>query len=56
MGQKVTFRTHEQVSRFFAGLDLADPGVMPIQDWSADSPLDLSSAPTAMWGGVGRKS
>jgi hypothetical protein len=55
MGQKVTFRTHEQVSRFFAGLDLADPGVVPIQDWRADSPLDLSSAPTAMWGGVGRK-
>jgi trans-aconitate methyltransferase len=56
MGQKVTFRTHEQVSRFFAGLDLVDPGVVPIQDWRADSPLDLSSAPTAMWGGVGRKS
>jgi hypothetical protein len=56
MGQKVTFRTHEQVSRFFAGLDLADPGVVPIQDWRADSPLDLGSAPTAMWGGVARKS
>jgi len=27
-----------------------------IQDWRADSALDLSSAPTAMWGGVGRKS
>jgi hypothetical protein len=48
MGQKVTFRTREQVSRFFAGLDLADPGVVPIQDWRADSPLDLGSAPTAM--------
>jgi hypothetical protein len=55
MGQKVTFRTREQVSRFFAGLELADPGVVPIQDWRPDSPLDLSSAPTAMWGGVGRK-
>jgi trans-aconitate methyltransferase len=55
MGQKVTFRTHEQVSRFFADLDLVDPGVVAIQDWRADSPLDLSSAPTAMWGAVGRK-
>ncbi len=55
MSQKVTFRTHEQVSRFF-GLDLADAGVVPIQDWRADSPLDLGSAPTAMWGGVGCKS
>jgi len=55
MGQKVTFRTREQVSRFFAGLELADPGVVPIQDWRADSILDLNSAPTAMWGGVARK-
>ena len=56
MGQKVTFRTREQVSRFFSGLVLADPGVVAIQDWRADSALDLNSAPTAMWGGVGRKS
>ncbi len=56
MGQKVTFRTREQVSRFFAGLALLDPGVVAIQDWRADSALDLNSAPTAMWGGVGRKS
>jgi len=35
---------------------LADPGVVAIQDWRADSALDLNSAPTAMWGGVGRKS
>jgi hypothetical protein len=56
MGQKVTFRTREQVSRFFTGPELADPGVVPIQDWRADSALDLNSAPTAMWGGVGRKS
>ena len=56
MGQKVTFRTREQVSRFFSGLTLADPGLVAIQDWRADSALDLNSAPTAMWGGVGRKS
>jgi trans-aconitate methyltransferase len=56
IGQKVTFRTREQVSRFFTGLELADPGVVPIQDWRPDYVLDLNSAPTAMWGGVGRKS
>jgi hypothetical protein len=56
MGQKVTFRTREQVSRFFSGLALVDPGVVAIQDWRADSALDINSAPTAMWGGVGRKS
>jgi hypothetical protein len=52
----VTLRTREQVSRFFSGLALADPGVVAIQDWRADSALDLNSAPTTMWGGVGRKS
>jgi hypothetical protein len=30
IGQKVTFRTREQVSRFFTGLELADPGGVPI--------------------------
>lgn len=55
MGQQVTFRTREEVSRFFSGLALVDPGVVAIQDWRADSVLDLNSAPTAMWGGVGRK-
>ena len=56
MGQKVTFRTREQVSWFFSGLARADPGVVAIQDWRADSALDLNSAPTAMRGGVGRRS
>lgn len=55
-GQKVTFDTREPVSRFFSGLALADPGVMAIQDWRPDSVLDINSAPTAMRGGVGRKS
>jgi hypothetical protein len=52
MGQKVTFRTREQVSRLFSGLALVDPGVVAIQDWRAGSALDINSAPTAMWGGV----
>jgi hypothetical protein len=56
MGQKVTFRSREQVTGFFTGLDLAEPGVVPVQDWRTDSDLDRNSAPTAMWGGVARKS
>ena len=55
MGQKVTFRTREQLSRFFAGLELLEPGVVAIQDWRADSALDFDSPPTAMWGGVALK-
>jgi hypothetical protein len=56
MGQKVTFRTREAVAGFFAGRTvLAEPGVVPVQDWRPTSDLDLNSPPTAMWGGVGRK-
>jgi hypothetical protein len=55
MGMKVTFRTREAVEKFFAGTDLADPGVVPVQEWRPTSELDIDSLPTAMWGGVGRK-
>jgi S-adenosyl methyltransferase len=55
IGQKMTFRRQDEVAGFFAGLDLVEPGVVPVQDWRATSELDFNSAPTAMWGGVGRK-
>ena len=55
MGTKVTFRTRAEVAAFFGGLDLIDPGVVPVQDWRPDSDLDRNSLPTAMWGGVARK-
>ncbi len=54
MGQKVTFRSHAEVSRFFEGLKLVEPGVVAVQEWRPDSDLD-GAGPTAMWGGVGVK-
>jgi hypothetical protein len=54
MGQKVTFRTREQVAGFASGLELVEPGVVPVQEWQPDSVLDINSAPTAMWGLVAR--
>jgi S-adenosyl methyltransferase len=55
MGAKVTFRTREQVAALAAGLDLQEPGVVPVQDWRPDSGIDRNSPPTAMWGLVARK-
>ena len=55
MGQKVTFRTKAEVTAYFDGLELAMPGVVPVQEWRPESALDINSAPTAMWGGVARK-
>lgn len=54
MSQSVTLRGHAQVTRFFDGLDLAEPGVVRIPEWRPDSPGDVTT-PATMWGGVGRK-
>ena len=55
MPDKLTFRSHAQVERFFAGLDLVDPGVVRIPEWRPDSGLDRAN-PAEVWGGVARKS
>lgn len=54
MGFRVTFRTRDGVGAFFSGLDLLDPGVVPVQDWRPDADA-APSATTGMWGGVARK-
>jgi hypothetical protein len=54
MTQRVTPRSHDQVTGFFDGLDLIEPGVVPIQEWRPDSEEE-AAARAGMWGGVGRK-
>jgi len=54
VAQKRTYRDRSQVGRFFAGLDLVEPGVMPLPRWRPDSE-DEARAPTMAWAGVGRK-
>jgi trans-aconitate methyltransferase len=53
--QNVTLRSSEQVSRFFAGLDLVEPGVVPVTEWRPDSADDLDSPWLPIVGGVARK-
>ncbi|GAA2484510.1 SAM-dependent methyltransferase [Streptomyces gobitricini] len=48
---KLTQRTPEAITRYFDGLDLLDPGVVPCSHWRPDAPADA----VAMYGGVGRK-
>ncbi len=55
IGQQITFRTKAEVTRFFDGLELTGPGVVPVQQWRPELLPDLNSPPTAMWGAVGRK-
>jgi hypothetical protein len=54
MAQRVTPRSQAQVARFFDGLELIEPGIVPIQQWHPDSDAE-ATARAAMWGGVGRK-
>jgi hypothetical protein len=46
-------RTHEEVARFFEGLEMVDPGLVFIEDWRPDQPADDYEIP--LHGGVGRK-
>jgi hypothetical protein len=55
VAEKVTFRTRAGVLRFLDGLELVEPGVVPVPRWRPASDLEAAS-PTVMWGGVGRKS
>jgi S-adenosyl methyltransferase len=54
VAQKGTYRTHDEVMRFFDGLTLVEPGMVRIQQWRPRSETQANSA-AAMWGGVGRK-
>jgi S-adenosyl methyltransferase len=54
VAEKVTFRSQAEVARFFEGLELVDPGVVPVPRWRPESAAEEAS-PTVLWGGVGRK-
>jgi hypothetical protein len=54
MAQKATARTREEVAAFFAGLDLAEPGLVRVPDWRPTS--EIEAAPRcAMWAAIARK-
>jgi hypothetical protein len=54
MAQRVKPRSKEQVTSFFDGLDLLEPGVIRCPEWRPDRPEDAAGKST-MWGGVARK-
>ena len=53
--QQFTSRTNEQVSRFFAGLDLVEPGVVRLEEWRPDPQADGETRESIAWCAVGRK-
>ena len=49
--QRFTFRTHEQVARFFTGTDLVEPGLVPVDKWRPETSPDTAGQPSHVGGG-----
>ena len=54
MTQQFTMRTRAQVTSFFDGLTLVEPGVVRTHEWRPDSDAD-GKIPGVLWAGVARK-
>ncbi|WP_433203150.1 SAM-dependent methyltransferase [Dactylosporangium sp. CS-047395] len=54
-GITTRLRDKAEVTRFFDGLELVDPGVVPILQWRPDATAPLTDAQAALYGGVARK-
>ena len=54
MAQRVKPRSKAEVTAFFDGLGLVDPGVIRCPEWRPDRPEDAAGKST-MWGGVAEK-
>ena len=52
--QQVTWRSREQVARFFSGMDLVEPGLVPVEEWRPN-PGTVQPGKSGLWGAVGRK-
>jgi S-adenosyl methyltransferase len=54
MAQRSSYRTREQVTAMFAGLELVDPGITTAARWRPSSESEALS-PTFAWAGVALK-
>ena len=52
--QQFTMRSSEQITRFFAGMDLVAPGLVPVEEWRS-APNASETRRSSLWGAVGRK-
>jgi hypothetical protein len=52
--QQLTYRSRDQVARFFEGTDLVAPGLVRVEEWQPDGEAGDASR-SFLWCGVGRK-
>jgi hypothetical protein len=55
MAEPVTLRTHDEVSRFFAGLDPVEPGLVQLHRWRPGPEGPDPDHDIANYGAVARK-
>ncbi len=55
MAEPVTLRTRDEVSRFFAGLDLVEPGLVQLHRWRPGPEAPVPDHDIANYGAVARK-
>lgn len=48
-------RSRDEVARFFDGLDMLEPGLVPVPEWRPDEPATAPVRPTPLVCGVARK-
>jgi hypothetical protein len=51
----VTPRTRDQLARFFTGLDLLPPGLVPISKWALSGPIDSTTGALVGYCAIARK-
>jgi hypothetical protein len=56
-GVTMQVRSHDEIARFFDGLELLDPGLPIVTKWRPDADVDPNATDTqvAVYGGVARK-
>jgi hypothetical protein len=55
-GETLQFRTKDQATRFFEGLELEEPGIVQIHKWHPDPDAGvIADTDVAMYGAVARK-
>ena len=52
--QQYTPRSREQMAQLFAGMDLVEPGLVPVEEWRPE-PGQSDARKSYMWSAVGRK-
>jgi S-adenosyl methyltransferase len=52
--QQFAYRSRDEVASFFTGLDLVEPGLVPLEEWRPD-PGTADTGKSTLWCAVGRK-